>query len=71
MPNEPKEVIAISEHPMHVYSKSAKYELFFKKCNFKNISHKCIVIYVWVAPEQMYICAKYESSQVKPYWQEG
>ena len=27
MPNEPKEVIAISEHPMHVNSKSAKYEI--------------------------------------------
>ena len=62
MPNEPKEVIAISEYPMHVNSKSAKYEFFFK-CNFKNIDHKCIIIYAWETPEQMYICAKYTSSK--------
>ena len=55
---------------MHVNSKSAKYEILFfflKKGNYKNIGHKCIIIYVWVAPEQMYICAKYENSKSKPY----
>ena len=41
---------------MHVNSKSAKYEFILKKKgNFKNIGHKCIIIYVWVAPEQMYM----------------
>ena len=70
MPNEPKEVIAISDHPMHVNSKSAKYE-FKKKCNFKNIGHKYIIIYMWVAPEQMYICAKYKSFKSNLIGQRG
>ena len=26
---------------------------YFKKCNFKNIGHKYIILSVWVAPEQM------------------
>ena len=47
MPNKPKKVIAISEHPIHVNSKSAKCELIFKKCNLKNIGHKYIMLSVW------------------------
>ena len=37
--------------------------IFKKKCNFNNIGHKCIIPSVWVAPEQMYNSAKYESSK--------
>ena len=56
-------VIAISEHPMHVNSKSAKCEFLKKNGNFKTIGHKCIIPSVLVVPEQMHNCAKYESSK--------
>ena len=32
--------------------------------NFKNIDHGCIITSVWLAPAQMYNCAKYEGSKL-------
>ena len=32
----------------------------FKIDNFKIIGHRCIIPYVWVAPEQMHNCVIYD-----------
>ena len=43
--------------------KSAKCEFLKKIHNFKNITNRCIISSVWVAPVLMHNCAKYEGSK--------
>ena len=50
-------------HESWLHRLIGKYPKWAKNCNFNHIGHKCMIPSVWVAPEHMYNCAKYESSK--------
>ena len=64
-------VLCISKHIVHVDSKGAKCEFFWKIHNFKNIIHNYIIPCVWIAPVLMHKCANMKALNLNMLAGEG